>query len=86
MLDLTRAKQLAAAESRGDSVVAPPGLIGELVARIEVLEAAMLACRKYADATLTDDPNDGLALVIEKIVCGRMGPLRDAARAAKEKA
>ena len=46
---------------------------------VERLRAALEACRKYAAARLTDDPNDGLALVIEKVVSGRMGPLRDQA-------
>jgi len=46
---------------------------------VERLREALAACRKYADARLTDDPNDGLALVIEKVVSGRMGPLRDQA-------
>ena len=56
-----------------------PFLDEVLVGEIERLRDALAACRKYADARLTDDPNDGLALVIEKIASARMGPLRDEA-------
>ena len=47
-----------------------------LLEHYQRLREALLACRKYADAAMADDPNDGLALVVEKIVSGRMGPLR----------
>jgi len=35
---------------------------------IERLTATLAACRKYADARLTDDPDDGLALVVDEVV------------------
>ena len=42
---------------------------------IERLTAALLICRNHATYAMSIDPNDPLAITVESIAEGRMGPL-----------
>ena len=49
--------------------------LNEAAANLDRLREALLLCRTYADKAMAIDPNDPLAITVEAIVEGRMGPL-----------
>ena len=75
-------KQCGKAFQYDDEVGYAPDICGSLCdgvlsqqPKIEKLRAALLLCRDYADKAMAIDPNDPLAITVEAIAEGRMGPL-----------
>ena len=59
-------------------------LIRKLRIENERLKAALKLCQDYADKVMVDNPSNPLAVAIEAVASGRMGPLRKTADAAKD--